>query len=180
MAARHGIKLLAPVHDAVLIEAPIERIEADVALMQEIMRRASRIVLNATRRDARAAHRRQDHPATPIATPTAAAMPSGPMCCELLAEYRQGASTMRNGKAPPTERGGAEEADFARRQRRDAEIEAEFQRVVAATEDGRPEETRAAAGRVPVRLPGRRLSVDRRARDLGGGGADLSAHVCLQ
>ena len=42
MAARHRIKLLAPVHDAVLIEAPIERIEADVALMQEIMRRASR------------------------------------------------------------------------------------------------------------------------------------------
>lgn len=47
LAARHGIKLLAPIHDAVLIEAPIERIEADVALMQEIMRRASRIVLNA-------------------------------------------------------------------------------------------------------------------------------------
>ena len=47
MAARHGIKLLAPVHDAVLIEAPIARIEADVVLMQEIMRRASRIVLNA-------------------------------------------------------------------------------------------------------------------------------------
>src|SRR5260370_27229660 len=46
LAARHGIKLLAPVHDAVLLEAPIERIEADVALMQEIMRRASRIVLN--------------------------------------------------------------------------------------------------------------------------------------
>ena len=39
--------MLAPVHDAVLIEAPIERIESDVALMQEIMRRASRIVLNA-------------------------------------------------------------------------------------------------------------------------------------
>ena len=32
LAVRHGIKLLAPVHDAVLIEAPIERIEADVAL----------------------------------------------------------------------------------------------------------------------------------------------------
>jgi DNA polymerase-1 len=47
MATRHDIKLLAPVHDAVLIEAPIERIEADVALMQEIMRRASRIVFNA-------------------------------------------------------------------------------------------------------------------------------------
>jgi DNA polymerase I-like protein with 3'-5' exonuclease and polymerase domains len=47
LATRHGIRLLAPVHDAVLIEAPIERIESDVALMQEIMRRASRIVLNA-------------------------------------------------------------------------------------------------------------------------------------
>jgi DNA polymerase-1 len=48
LATRHGIKLLAPVHDAVLIEAPVDRIEADVVLMQEIMRRASRIVLNAT------------------------------------------------------------------------------------------------------------------------------------
>jgi DNA polymerase I-like protein with 3'-5' exonuclease and polymerase domains len=47
MVTRHGIRLLAPVHDAVLIEAPIDRIEADVALMREIMRRASRIVLNA-------------------------------------------------------------------------------------------------------------------------------------
>jgi DNA polymerase-1 len=47
LATRHGIRLLAPVHDAALIEAPIERIEADVKLMQEIMRRASRIVLNA-------------------------------------------------------------------------------------------------------------------------------------
>ena len=47
LGMRHGIRLLAPVHDAVLIEAPIEKIEADVALMQECMRRASRIVLNA-------------------------------------------------------------------------------------------------------------------------------------
>ena len=47
LATRHGIRLLAPVHDAVLIGAPLDRIEADVALMQEIMRRASRIVLNA-------------------------------------------------------------------------------------------------------------------------------------
>jgi DNA polymerase-1 len=46
LATRHGIKLLAPVHDAVLIEAPTVRIEADVVLMQEIMRRASRLVLN--------------------------------------------------------------------------------------------------------------------------------------
>jgi hypothetical protein len=46
-AARHGIQLLAPVHDAVLIEAPVETIEADVTLMREIMRRAARAVLNA-------------------------------------------------------------------------------------------------------------------------------------
>ena len=48
MAARHRLRILAPIHDAVLIESPIERIEADVKLMQEIMRRASRIVLNST------------------------------------------------------------------------------------------------------------------------------------
>jgi len=49
MATRRGIRLLGPVHDATLIEAPVGRIEADVALMKEIMRRASRIVLgNAT------------------------------------------------------------------------------------------------------------------------------------
>src|SRR6266566_3183310 len=53
LAARHGIRLLAPVHDAVLIEAPLERIEVDVTLIQEIMRRASRIVLN---RDASGTH----------------------------------------------------------------------------------------------------------------------------
>jgi DNA polymerase I len=45
MAARHNIKLLAPVHDAVLIEAPINQIETDVARMQSIMRRAALIVL---------------------------------------------------------------------------------------------------------------------------------------
>jgi DNA polymerase I-like protein with 3'-5' exonuclease and polymerase domains len=44
---RRGIQLCGPIHDAVLIEAPINRIEADVKLMQEIMRRASRVVLGA-------------------------------------------------------------------------------------------------------------------------------------
>jgi hypothetical protein len=44
---RHGIELLAPVHDAILIGAPIERIGADIALARECMRRASRVVLNA-------------------------------------------------------------------------------------------------------------------------------------
>jgi DNA polymerase-1 len=46
-AHRRGIRLCGSIHDAVLIEAPIDRIEADVALTQEIMRRASRVVLNA-------------------------------------------------------------------------------------------------------------------------------------
>ena len=44
-ATRHGLRLLGPVHDAVLIEAPLERIDVDVTLMQELMRRASRVVL---------------------------------------------------------------------------------------------------------------------------------------
>jgi DNA polymerase I len=48
LAVRHGIELLAPIHDAVLIEGPTEQIEATAALMAELMRRASRIVLNAT------------------------------------------------------------------------------------------------------------------------------------
>lgn len=45
-ATRYGIGLRAPVHDALLIEAPIEQLEAEIALLQEIMRRASRVVLN--------------------------------------------------------------------------------------------------------------------------------------
>jgi hypothetical protein len=45
---RHGLTLIAPVHDAVLLEAPENRIEADVALMRELMRRASRVILNPT------------------------------------------------------------------------------------------------------------------------------------
>jgi DNA polymerase I len=53
MAERHRIRVIAPVHDAVLIEAPADRIDSDVALMREIMRRASRVVLN---NDADGAH----------------------------------------------------------------------------------------------------------------------------
>jgi DNA polymerase I len=40
-ATRHGLELCGPVHDAIVLEAPEDRIEADVALLQEIMRRAS-------------------------------------------------------------------------------------------------------------------------------------------
>jgi hypothetical protein len=45
---RRGLTLVAPVHDAVLLESPEDRIEADVALMREIMRRASRVIFNPT------------------------------------------------------------------------------------------------------------------------------------
>lgn len=47
-ATRHGLQLVAPVHDAFGLVAPIERIDADVALLRELMRRASRLVLNPT------------------------------------------------------------------------------------------------------------------------------------
>jgi DNA polymerase I len=47
-ATRHGLRLIAPVHDALVLEAPLERIDRGVSHLQEIMRRASRVVLNAT------------------------------------------------------------------------------------------------------------------------------------
>jgi DNA polymerase I len=45
LATERGIKVCAPVHDAVLIEAPIETIEAETTAMAECMRAASRITL---------------------------------------------------------------------------------------------------------------------------------------
>jgi hypothetical protein len=45
-ATRYGLRLVAPVHDALLIESPIGQIDRDVAFLQDIMRRASRCVLN--------------------------------------------------------------------------------------------------------------------------------------
>jgi DNA polymerase family A len=41
-----GIEVCAPVHDAVLICGPLERLEADVARMRQAMAEASRVVLN--------------------------------------------------------------------------------------------------------------------------------------
>ena len=40
-----GIEICAPVHDAILIAAPLEQIEDHVHQMRDIMRRASRAVL---------------------------------------------------------------------------------------------------------------------------------------
>jgi hypothetical protein len=45
LAAERGIEVCAPVHDAVLICAPLERLEADVATMRAAMTEASRVVL---------------------------------------------------------------------------------------------------------------------------------------
>ena len=46
LATERGIEVCAPVHDAVLICAPLEHLGADVARMQDAMWQASRIVLN--------------------------------------------------------------------------------------------------------------------------------------
>ena len=46
LATEEGIEVCAPVHDALLICAPLDRLDVDVARMQDIMREASRIVLN--------------------------------------------------------------------------------------------------------------------------------------
>jgi DNA polymerase I len=46
LATEQGIEVCAPVHDAVLICAPLDRLDSDVALMQDAMREASRVVLN--------------------------------------------------------------------------------------------------------------------------------------
>jgi DNA polymerase-1 len=45
LATERGIEICAPIHDAVLICAPLDRLEADVARMREAMAEASRIVL---------------------------------------------------------------------------------------------------------------------------------------
>jgi len=46
IATENGIEVCAPVHDAVLIAAPLERLESDIARMQGAMREASRVVLD--------------------------------------------------------------------------------------------------------------------------------------
>ena len=46
LATERGIEVCAPVHDAVLICAPLDRLETDVAAMQAVMAEASRAVLS--------------------------------------------------------------------------------------------------------------------------------------
>jgi hypothetical protein len=45
IGTEQGIEICAPVHDAVLITAPLHRLETDIALMRGTMREASRVVL---------------------------------------------------------------------------------------------------------------------------------------
>jgi DNA polymerase I len=44
-----GIQICAPVHDAVLIMAPLERLDADIEAMRAHMERASELVLDGFR-----------------------------------------------------------------------------------------------------------------------------------
>jgi DNA polymerase I len=46
LGTERGIRICAPIHDAILIEAPLERLEADIAAMRAAMAEASRIVLD--------------------------------------------------------------------------------------------------------------------------------------
>src|SRR5262249_32533419 len=45
LATERGVDVCAPVHDAVLITAPLDRLDQDIATMLDAMREASRIVL---------------------------------------------------------------------------------------------------------------------------------------
>jgi len=45
LAVERGIKLCAPIHDALLIEAPFEQIDAEIVRLKECMAEASEAVL---------------------------------------------------------------------------------------------------------------------------------------
>jgi DNA polymerase I len=46
LGIERGVRICAPVHDAILIEAPLDRLEADITTMRAAMAEASRVVLN--------------------------------------------------------------------------------------------------------------------------------------
>ena len=45
LATEAGLKICAPIHDALVIEAPLDRIDKDIATLKSIMMEASRSVL---------------------------------------------------------------------------------------------------------------------------------------
>jgi DNA polymerase-1 len=46
LATERGIEICVPVHDALLIAAPLYRLEEDLAAMREVMREAFSVVLD--------------------------------------------------------------------------------------------------------------------------------------
>ena len=46
LGTERGVEICAPVHDAVLIAAPLDRLDADIAAMRDAMAEASRTVLS--------------------------------------------------------------------------------------------------------------------------------------
>ena len=46
LATERGVEVCAPVHDAFLICAPLDRLKADVTAMRECLAKASRVVLD--------------------------------------------------------------------------------------------------------------------------------------
>ena len=46
MAYEEGLGVIAPVHDAILLEAPLETLDRDIVRLREIMTEAGRIVLD--------------------------------------------------------------------------------------------------------------------------------------
>jgi hypothetical protein len=46
LGTEQGIEICAPIHDAVLIVAPLDRLDQDVERMQDLMKEASRLVLD--------------------------------------------------------------------------------------------------------------------------------------
>ena len=162
------------VHVAVLNPDPIEPIEVDVALMQRSCAGLSRVVLGGHELppDTRSF-------ATRLAIPTPRRRRLGGTCSILLrCVAREQYHAKRQGT--PTERGGGREPDLARRQRLDAEIEAEFRGWWPRPRRG-PEETRAAGwwgSRCAFLADVCRL--DRRGPRPWWWRTDLPARVCLR
>jgi len=49
LGVENGITVCAPIHDAVLIESPLDRLDSDIARMRGYMEQASEVVLNGFR-----------------------------------------------------------------------------------------------------------------------------------
>lgn len=48
MATEAGLRICAPIHDALLLEAPLERLDEDVSHLRSLMVKASEMVMGST------------------------------------------------------------------------------------------------------------------------------------